>query len=625
MHNYCASPTVINSKFNGNDAYEGGGMYNYWCDNYYGIPKLTNCLFFENESEVYGGASYNYYSHPVLTNCTIADNEAGYGYYGGAVCNDHSSPMLTNCILWDNTTEIYNTNNSCPVVRYSCVEGGYTGHGSEGTNIGSDPSDNPSFADADNDDYSISSDSPCIDEGDSGAIYHGVDIDYNPRKINDPFSPTDTGKDAPDAPGVVVDMGAYEYQSLWYSADSKISGGEAHSMLNKTDRSVWTCGYNSWSQMGTVQGIAQLMIPVSGGDTFSTSGYLENIVFIDAGWKHSLAIDKGAHVWAWGTNTQGQIGNTGIEADSLYPEAAIAPVQVENGEMTTDSGYIENIVQVAAGRSGEYSLALDGDGNVWAWGNNNGGQLGDGNQGTDATTPVQVVDYQDVDHLENIVDIDAGVYHSIALEDTANDYVWCWGSNSYGQLGNGTTTDSDKPVKVQKKVVENVSDLTGIIDVAVCCGYTMYEHGGASFALDSSGYVWAWGSGDYGKLGQGNSQEKDWATKISALDSVTITAISAGDHHVLALDDDNKVWAWGWNYYGQLGDGTVSTRSTPVQVLKVGDVDLTDIVYIDAGFMHSTAIDNQDRVWVWGRNEQAQLGLGETYLRQLVAKQMPVD
>jgi alpha-tubulin suppressor-like RCC1 family protein len=101
-----------------------------------------------------------------------------------------------------------------------------------------------------------------------------------------------------------------------------------------------------------------------------------------------------------------------------------------------------------------------------------------------------------------------------------------------------------------------------------------------------------------------------------------IVAISAGNHHVLALDVDGYVWGWGKNQFGQLGNGTTSPSSTPVQV-KVGpDTPLYDIVSIDAGFEHSMAIDNDGCIWVWGRNEFGELGLDDKNNRNY-ATRMP--
>ena len=95
-----------------------------------------------------------------------------------------------------------------------------------------------------------------------------------------------------------------------------------------------------------------------------------------------------------------------------------------------------------------------------------------------------------------------------------------------------------------------------------------------------------------------------------------------GNHHVLAIDSTSKVWAWGKNEFGQLGNNTTTHSSMPVLVKKGETTYLTDIVYIDAGFEHSLAIDKDGNIWVWGRNTSGELGQGVTYFSQEYARPM---
>jgi len=167
--------------------------------------------------------------------------------------------------------------------------------------------------------------------------------------------------------------------------------------------------------------------------------------------------------------------------------------------------------------------------------------------------------------------------------------------------------------------------LQNILDVAVSCGFD--QTNGASYALEAdTGYVCAWGNNQYGQLGQGDADDSAHPTPVKVLsgwqdgdpDSTTpledIVAISAGCYHVLALDNEKKVWAWGKGASGQLGYGGTAPKYEPVQVEKLVDGQpspLTNIVYIDAGFNHSTAIDEDGNFWVWGENGLGQLGLGQ--------------
>ena len=225
-----------------------------------------------------------------------------------------------------------------------------------------------------------------------------------------------------------------------------------------------------------------------------------------------------------------------------------------------------------------HSLALRGDGSIWAWGFNGYGQLGDGTT-IDRSTPVQVKDLRDV------VFVDTGNSYSLVVK--SNGTVWTWGRNSSGQLGDGTRIDRSKPGQV--------SNLTGVKAVS-----TGFAH---ALALKNDGTVWAWGYNDSGRLGDGTTIDRTVPVQVSGLTGVA--AVSAGFEHSLAVKKDGTVWAWGQNDWGQLGDNSNVSRNRPVQVPG-----LTDIVAVSAGRYHSLALKEDGTVWAWGRNNYGQLGIG---------------
>ncbi len=610
------SLVLASCVFRGNKtAGSGAGAFNQYCS-----PQFTNCLFLENEAEGRGGGGgvkNNYHANPSVINCTFFNNSARDG--GGGMCNSqYSSPTVTNCIFFSDTTggEISNFTSSNPVVTYCAVQGNDPYSPGEGNialtvnpfvdpfvNSGTPAGDDGAYW-TDDDGLRLASDSNCINAA-NGDVAPPTDILGIIRGIPD-----------------YVDIGAYEFPVLM------ISGGEKHTLLIKEDGTAWACGDNEFSQLGIGDGRPDqsTIVRVYGGMMTTESGYLENIAFIDAGWKHSLAVDNGSYVWAWGKNDYGQIGDGSTARRTT-------PVKVVGGQMGTDR--LEGIVKVAAGRSGQYSLACDKSQSryVWAWGRNDKGQLGNNKHGDGEkeTEPNCVLKGQmsgPETYLENIIDIDAGISHSIALDNTEDRNVWCWGYNSSGQLGNGSEVDDDEPVQVEdgNQTPLESDYLEDIVDVAVSCGLSggigLY---GSSYAVEGNGngYVWAWGSDRYGKLGDDGTtnQDKNKPVQVKGEGGSgnlnNIIAISAGDNHVLALEDmghGGKVFAWGDNYYGQLGNGESGfgdSNSTPVRVKIDSTTDLTDIVYIDAGFEHSTAIDKDGNIWVWGRNQKGQLGLGE--------------
>lgn len=233
---------------------------------------------------------------------------------------------------------------------------------------------------------------------------------------------------------------------------------------------------------------------------------------------------------------------------------------------------------------GYHSLALKGDGTIWAWGWNGGGQLGNGTT-TDQATPVQVVG------PTGAVSVAASYLHRFAV--MADGTVWAWGRNSYGTLGDGTTTARLIPLPVP--------GLSGMVAVAAV--------GGHSLALKSDGTVWAWGNNSNGQLGDGTTGDRMSPVQVTGLAGVT--AVAAGGAHSLALKADGTVWAWGNNENGQLGDGTTTDRLSPVQIPA-----LTGIVALAAGYRHSLAIQVDGTIWTWGRNSYGALGDGTTTDRQ---------
>lgn len=237
---------------------------------------------------------------------------------------------------------------------------------------------------------------------------------------------------------------------------------------------------------------------------------------------------------------------------------------------------------IAAG--GWHSLTICSDSTVKTFGENATGELGDGTT-TDRNAPVSAIG------LTGIIGVSGGgdqlEAHSLALK--SNGTVWSWGSNIYGGLGNGTTTNTMVPGQV-----------------LVITGATAISAGGwHSAALKSDGTVWTWGWNTDGQLGDGTMVDKSVPLQVPGLTGVT--AISAGTYHMLALKSDGTVWAWGDNISGQIGDGSTTDRVSPVQVTG-----LTGVVKIAAGRFFSLAVKSDGTVWTWGENLYGQLGNGTT-------------
>mgnify|MGYP000053598749 CR=1 FL=1 len=189
---------------------------------------------------------------------------------------------------------------------------------------------------------------------------------------------------------------------------------------------------------------------------------------------------------------------------------------------------------------GFHTLAIDTEGNLWAWGQNPYGQLGDGTT-VNRTNPVQIK--SEIKFKE----ISVGRSHSVAIDIEGN--LWTWGRNDYGQLGDGTTTNRTSPVQIKAG--------TKFIKISA--------EDDRSLAIDIEGNLWAWGNNYRGQLGDGTTTNRTTPVQIKA--GIKFTNVCArGNDSSFALDSGNYLWAWGYNYNGQLGDGTTVNKLEPVEI-----------------------------------------------------------
>ena len=329
----------------------------------------------------------------------------------------------------------------------------------------------------------------------------------------------------------------------------------------------------------------------------------------------SLAVGSDGNAYAWGSNYYGQLGD-GTRDDKHAPVMVRTPDRSTYPDLPADFTYL----QVSAGYA--HSLALGSDGNVYAWGYNNRGQLGDGTT-SEQHAPVRVKTpdrktYPDLPKDFTYLQVSAGGDHSLALGSDGN--VYAWGYNGSGQLGNGTTSygGQSTPVRVKTPDRSTYPDLPADFTyLQVSAGW---DH---SLALGSDGNAYAWGWNYSGQLGDGTSTERHAPVRVKTPDrktypdlpaDFTYLQVSAGYSHSLALGSDGNAYAWGYNGNGRLGDGTSSSRYTPVRVKTPDRKTYPDLpkdftyLQVSAGTDHSLALGSDGYAWAWGCNWYGNLG-----------------
>jgi alpha-tubulin suppressor-like RCC1 family protein len=284
----------------------------------------------------------------------------------------------------------------------------------------------------------------------------------------------------------------------------------------------------------------------------------------------------------WGANDVGQLGNGSATSSSV-------PVLV------TQSGVLAGKTVLSVVAAGSHSLALCSDGTVAAWGDNSFGQLGN-NSLTPSNVPV-AVSSSGVLAGKTVISVAAG-NHSMAL--CSDGSVVAWGDNSSGQLGNGSTVDSKVPVLMTQSGV-----LAGKTVVSVAAG--LYH----SLALCSDGTLVSWGWNSYGQLGNNTMLDSSLPVSVTqngVLAGKAVVSISAGAGHSYALCEDGTIAAWGYNFYGQLGNSNTADSSVPVLVNRGGVLSGKTVVSVKAGGSHALALCSDGTLAAWGLNSDGQLG-----------------
>jgi len=380
--------------------------------------------------------------------------------------------------------------------------------------------------------------------------------------------------------------------NLW----TQIACGYQQTLAIQTNGTLWSWGLNSYGQLGlnTTVGISS---PVQ-------VGVLSSWTQVACGFYHTIATQSNGTLWTWGYNVSGLLGLGDTTNRS-------SPVQV---------GTLTIWKQISAG--GLATLVLQSNGTLWTWGYNVQGGLGL-NDTTNRSSPTQV------GTLSSWTQVTGGAYSTLAIQN--NGTLWSWGNNSYGQLGLNTTVGISSPVQV------------GVLSswTRVACGYWN------SLALQNNGTLYAWGSNSFGQLGQynpaaysltnypsqfntanynkvtaSNSQSYFRQTAdntlvqtstadiptIDTTNSIAWASYDTGQYHFVGVQTNGTAWSIGNNSYGQLGLNTTTSLYSSLTQIGAGTT-WARAIAADYGSM---LIDNSNNAWVFGKNNQYQLGLSDT-------------
>jgi len=277
-----------------------------------------------------------------------------------------------------------------------------------------------------------------------------------------------------------------------------------------------------------------------------------------------------------------------------------------------------------------YTLAIRDDGTLWGWGSNAYGQLGDGTR-IDRDAPVQIGTDDTWSHAY------AGYFHSFGIKNDGT--LWGWGRNNVGQLGQGNRADQDHPVQEPSGDTKWTGVALGYyFTAAIKSDGTLWTTGNNAYgqladgtttrrytftdvtpagttweqiaagiyywlALRSDKTLWACGRNNYGQLGDGTTTSRNVLTQEASGDS-DWQSIAAGENHALAIKSDGRLFGWGYNRNYQIGDGTATSHSTPTQEASAA----TNWVAVSAGSYHTAALKSDGTLWGWGANNYGQLG-----------------
>ncbi|MBU1143737.1 MAG: InlB B-repeat-containing protein, partial [Firmicutes bacterium] len=366
----------------------------------------------------------------------------------------------------------------------------------------------------------------------------------------------------------------------------KISSGAYHSALLTSEGRLFMWGSNNFGQLGVGTGFTQ-NTPKEITNQF-TLNETELITDVFLGGHHSAALTSEGRLFMWGYNDYGQLGdNTTISKNN--------PIDITSRfNLNVD----ETIMSVYLGA--EFSTAITSSNRIFAWGYNWTGQLGNGTMET-KIVPTDITNQFNLSSGEKIESLGLGTAHSSAV--TSSGRVFTWGYNWAGILGDGTIETRTTPV-----------DITHQFNLEVGEKISSTSFGNShSIALTSNGRLFVWGANSSNQLGDGTSSTRiipiEITSRFNLAEGEVIENVRTFDFHTIVITSANRIFSWGSNTSGQLGDGTTINRNTPIEITSRFDLISEEAIsLVSTGGYHSLAISSDGNIFKWGSNSSGQLG-----------------
>lgn len=372
-----------------------------------------------------------------------------------------------------------------------------------------------------------------------------------------------------------------------------ISAGHSHTGAVDQSGTLWMWGANKFSQLGN---------RLAYDTEYWTGNYqsipvkvLDDVASISCGNSHTAAIKTDGSLWMWGFDKYGQIGvggNVDFKDESIPLQ--LVPVKVMDG--------------VAAVSCGEYfTAAIKTDGSLWTWGSNLSGQIGNGGGGNVQTEYGTANQNVPVKILDNVAAVSCGWDHAAAIKTDGS--LWTWGDGSYFKLGNGLASNIyDDGMHGDNQLVP-IKVMDGV--AAVSCGREF------TAAIKTDGSLWMWGNNVFGQVGSGSSNYTKYnnacqSTPVKIMDGVS--AVGCGEYFTVAIKTNGSLWAWGYNWDGQLGNGgkgNVVQDAGERQICQTVPVKVMDnVAAVSCGGSHTVVVKTDGSLWTCGANYYGQLGNG---------------